>query len=395
MFSLIKKYPKISFQEILIILSICLTPILGIYEVSDILNINLFAFIPNKTIIKSSKDLFIVLIILIGMVFGFWRVLKMSIKLYIVLISTIIISIFVSLLNVPFEAILSGIRWLLPFFLYLFIGKLRTEFYIKLTNCLEIIILAGLILQFYQLFNMNGIYGLSIGGFSIRNPGFYLIPSSMSAYAMTTLFFIHNFEASTNKRTFYFFVVSFSIFLTASGSGILSLILYLLFLISKKINPFFIFFVFSLFFTFLLGLLPLITGREDIIDSPIGRINIFIENIGLDKLIFSTKFGTATNTFINLRPDLLESQFAIIADSMINSSVINCGLLFLIIIFYLFFIKPLYNFGRIGFLFLIINLPFFLSIVLFELYPVNILFFIELISLKVIFQNEKVINKIS
>jgi hypothetical protein len=154
-----------------------------------------------------------------------------------------------------------------------------------------------------------------------------------------------------------------------------------LFLIFKKANPYVIIIILVILLSFFVGYLPLITGREDIMDSPLGRIDILVENISLNNFFFSSNFGIATNTFINLRPDLLDSQVAIIADSMINSTIINCGLFFLLILIYILFIKPLYKFRKIGLLYLLINFPFFLSTIIFELYPVNILIFIELLAL--------------
>ena len=393
MINLNKTHKKIIFQEKLILFSILLTPILGLYELSELLNLNILNYLPGLKLLKTSKDFLVLLIILTGILFGFWKSMKMNFVFYI--LSTIIIfsSILTSIFYVPLEAIISGIRWISPFILFLFLGDLRFSFYQKLTNLLEIIIFIGLILQFYQLFNMNGIYGISIAGFSMRNPGYYLSPSSMSAFSMTTLFFVHNFERNNRKRFLYSIVVTLSVFLTASGSGILSLFLYILFLIFKKVNPYLIITILLILLTFFIGLLPLITGREDIMDSPLGRIDILLENMSLDKLFFSSKFGIATNTFINLRPDLLDSQVAIIADSMINSTIINCGLLFLIILIYIIFLKPIYKYRKIGLLFLFINSPFFLSTVIFELYPVNILIFIELLSLPIIIYHNS-LNKV-
>lgn len=388
------KRHKILFQEKLILLSILLTPILGLYELSELLNLNISNFLPGLKLLKTSKDFFILLIILTGIIFSFWKFLKMSSVLYLFSIIAIFISFFISIFSVPLEAIISGIRWISPFVLFLFLGKLRLPFYQKLTSWLEIIITFGLILQFYQLFNMNGIYGISISGYSIRNPGYYLSPSSMSAFSMTTLFFIHNFENNERKRLIYLIIVILSVFLTASGSGILSLFLYVLYIIFKKQNTYFFILTLVIFLLFFIGFLPLITGREDIFDSPLGRIDILLQNISLNNIFFSSNFGIATNTFINLRPDLLDSQVAIISDSMINSSIINSGLLFLLILIYIIFFKPIYKYGKIGLLFLFINLPFFLSTVIFELYPVNILLFIELISLPLIIHHNRIKNNV-
>jgi hypothetical protein len=376
-----KKYNKILFQEKLILFAILLTPILGLYELSELLNLNISRFLPGLKALKVSKDLFILIIIICGIFSGFWKKLKTSLICYTFLLIILSISLCISIFYVPFEAIISGIRWISPFIFFLFLGELRLSFYQNLTSWLESIVFVGLILQFFQLYNMNGIYGISLAGFSLRNPGFYLSPSSMSAFSMTTLFFIHNFETNYRKRFIFLIVVTLSVFLTASGSGILSLFLYFLFLIFKKANPYVIIIILVILLSFFVGYLPLITGREDIMDSPLGRIDILVENISLNNFFFSSNFGIATNTFINLRPDLLDSQVAIIADSMINSTIINCGLFFLLILIYILFIKPLYKFRKIGLLYLLINFPFFLSTIIFELYPVNILIFIELLAL--------------
>ena len=225
---------KIHLQENLFLFSIILTPILGVYEVLDLLNLNSFSFLPNLKTIKISKDILIVLMIVCGLYFNYWKVLKMNAFNTLVIISTILLSIFFSLFYFSIDAIFSGFRWLLPLILYFTLGNFTNSFYSKLSSLLKFTLILGVMIQFYEFFNMTGIYGLSLNGFSIRNPGYYLIPSSMAAFSLSSLYFIYINEKKTFQKFFYILITTISVVLTASGSGLFSLLVFLLFLMSRK-----------------------------------------------------------------------------------------------------------------------------------------------------------------
>ena len=369
-------------QEKLLYLAIALTPLIGIYELSEILNFSIPKLFPSVQAVKISKDVVISILIFNGIFFGFARFKKFPNIAYLLLFVTIICSILISFFSLPFDAIISGIRWLMPLIFFINLGKIDKLFLQKITKYLFLIFIIGFLTQIYEIFNMNGIYGINFSGLNIRNPGFYLSPSSMAAFSMSVLFYTMHFEKSNKKKHLTLILVFLSVLLTASGSGLISYFLFILFFVTKKMNLALIGII--IFTTLLISVpfLPVISGREDILLSPTGRIDIFINSLNWTNIFFSNQFGTGTNTFVSLRPDLLMVDFAIISDSMISSSIINCGLIFLIILFTNFFIIPVIKHKKSFYLFFATFLPFFLTTVLFELYPVNLLFFIALFSYK-------------
>lgn len=107
-----------------------------------------------------------------------------------------------------------------------------------------------------------------------------------------------------------------------------------------------------------------------------GRFDILSDAIYQDNIIFSTKFGIGTNTFVSIAKSSNNIHNSIIADSQISASIINLGFLFCIVFIYEFFIKPIFSFGKDFYLYCTVFAPFYFSIVLFELFPVNILMFL-------------------
>lgn len=365
-------------QESIILLTICLTPFLGAVEVLDLLRVDLGILGIESWMLKILKDVFILLSISIGLFFGYFRSSAASgVSIFFALI-IIPFSIWISVLSVGVEAAASGLRWLLPLVFYLTLKSFDKAFFDKLSVFLFCILCVGLVIQVYQYFYMSGFYGETSLGFSLRNPGFYLIPSSMAAYAMTTLFFVACYNGSKLILRLAYFLVGLSVLLTASGTGYISFLMFILFAIGKR-ERFAgrILAILSIGFAVFL-LLPIITNREDILSSPLTRLDIFIEHLDPYKIFFSNTFGVGTNTFINLKPDFLDSGEAIIADSMVNSSAINLGLVFVLLLVYEIFIRVLVVPSRTAFLFLSAFAPFYLTIILFELFPVNILMMIAL-----------------
>ncbi len=352
------------------------TPFLSIIEV-----LTLFSSIGNidsstMMLIKVVKDFLLFLCVILGLLSIRNRQIKISMYSFFLMFMSIVISIYLSIHTVSLLGIGAGIRWLLPFFLFFFIKKFEISFYIRLTLILELILLLGITLQGYQLFYMERLYGLSSFGLSLRNPGFYLIPSSMAAFAMVTLFFVMHFEISLFRKKLFYILSLYSVLLSASGTGLISFIL-ITFAIFFRKDKIIIYSLAGIIFTIIIYIfLPSVSGRDDIWTSMYGRIDIFFENISYLNILFSDRFGSATNTFVSLRPDLLDAGGSVIADSMISASVINVGLLFTILFFYEFFFRPVFRFGNYFYLYFAVFAPFYFSVVIFELFPINILMFI-------------------
>lgn len=376
--------PRLTIKETqgaIIIIAVLLTPFLGLVEVADLLGFFGGVFQIELWKVKILKDILLFFSVSYFIFFsktGFHLTLKLSTAL---MLSIVILSVSISLFFVEIEAIAAGFRWLLPFIFYLTLRSQEKSFYVKISRLLSFILVVGLLLQMFQYFYMDGIYGLDDFGFSVRNPGYYLIPSSMAALAMSTLYFVVRHESWRPLRAVIYISALLSIILTASGTGFISFSLFTLFYFGRAGG-----FRLKIFWAVAISLavlafLPALTNRENILSSLLTRVEIFVSHADVLKLIFSNGFGVGTNSLINLRPDLLDSGGAIIADSMLSSSIINLGVLFLCVSVYEIFVKPMKNIGRDVLLYISSFLPFYLTVVLFELFPVNILMFVALAEL--------------
>ena len=368
-------------QGVIIYVAVLLTPFLGLSEVSWLLGFDVISTRVEPWVIKIAKDLFISMSILVGVLFGITSRHAMPVVSVATMFLIVVFSVACSLLFMSNEALFAGFRWLLPLIFYFTLQGLDKLFFIRISRILNIMLIAGLTLQIYQYFMTSGIYGLNEYGYSIRNPGYFLIPSSMAAYAMASLYFVIRFEPLRLLRFLAFTAAVFSVILTSSGTGFISFAMFVFFVMRKE-EGFKLYIILAIFIGLTtLPLLPILTNREYVLSSLETRVKIFMQHTDILKLLFSNTFGAGTNSLINLRPDLLESGEATIADSMLSSSVINLGILFLLISIYEFFIRPMRKFGRAELLYFSSFFPFYLTVVLFELFPVNILMFIALSEL--------------
>lgn len=136
-----------------------------------------------------------------------YRQLDISIISFLIMVISIVLSIVLTSAISPLEQTASGIRWLIPFLVFFFLKKFDLKFYINLTRLMELVLLIGLALQVYQLFFMEGIYGQFASGLSLRNPGIFLLPSSMACYTMVTLLFTFYFEESQFRKKINLFSI--------------------------------------------------------------------------------------------------------------------------------------------------------------------------------------------
>ena len=81
-----------------------------------------------------------------------------------------------------------------------------------------------------MLFSVN-YYGDSFFGYNFRNPGTFVIPSTMASFSILMTFFSEKYK---DKKVFYLSFVS--IFLTNSTTGYLIAIIYIFLLLFKKIR---------------------------------------------------------------------------------------------------------------------------------------------------------------
>jgi hypothetical protein len=369
-------------QGSIIYIALMLTPLLSISELIVILGGNEGLLGIDLWKIKVSKDLLILLSILVAIFSSGTRRPSISNASFIILILTMAFSIALSFFNTSIESIAAGLRWFMPFVFYLTLRSQPQDFLIDVSRLLSALLLIGIALQLYQYYFMVGIYGLNESGFSIRNPGFFLVPSSMAAYSMATLYFVARFEPLRKLRAVAFFSTLVSVVLTSSGTGLISFALFIYVYFAGGAKQRTVLILGSILAgVFAYALLPVLTNRDDVYLSPIARLEVISQVMNFSKVFYSNTFGAGTNTLINLNVDYLDTGQALIADSMIGSSLVNLGFTFLLMLMYELFIRPLDKMARFGLLYFSSFFPFFASIITFELFPVNILMFIALSDL--------------
>lgn len=374
--------------EYTILTSLLLTPILNINELIATYNLNVnLTSIETPLYIKLLKDLCFIFLFLESLIIIF---LKGRIKyrfLILALVFLIIISSLTSLLYQDIRIIISGLRWSFPIFLiFSFLNfKFSEEFnlnFFKTNNfqhrILKILIFLFYInffLQIFQFFYFPGFYGKNFLDLNLRNTGFFSLPITASFFVIVVSWYIYVFyNSSIHKRILLYLLSPISIFLTASGTGMMALIVFYLYVFITRIKQRLVAVMISCFIVVIaFFFIDKITGREDIYDSIITRIMIFNEHIlkNMNNIFLSTNFGIGTNTAV-LFGNLINLPMGIIADSQYTSVAINLG--FLGFLFFLILFLSVFMNSYHARLFIIIYGIFSLTTIFFEAYPMNLLF---------------------
>jgi hypothetical protein len=272
---------------------------------------------------------------------------------------------------------LSGIRWLMPFILAIFlINHINKELLYDIGKVLFYLFIGHLILQIFQLFFAGDHFGLYSFGLAKRNPGIFFIPSTAASFTIMVLFF-SKYYMSKKLAKKLIFLIPISIFLTSSGTGIIIYIVFLILYHLKKIylplTPLVLIFTVIL----LMFLVDTLSGRAGLLEDSFGpRIIIFIDVFN-NGSFSSNDFGYGTSTgYLIANKYGLDFDMAV-TDSWYATSIVNLGLLNSFIIFLLimvmFFYLSIYR-KKEQLLFLIIYLLFSATTIFTESYPVNLLF---------------------
>ncbi|HIK38816.1 MAG: hypothetical protein NZ901_00045 [Geminocystis sp.] len=231
-----------------------------------------------------------------------------------------------------FLIFLAGLRWTFPVLLITFlIPYITKDFLVKIANMLFGLFLLHFLFQIIQLFFAQGWFGRNALGLSLRNPGIFFIPSTAAFFTICVLFFTMFYQPNRVLRRFIFWLSPLSIFLTASGSGVVVYpVIMTIYLVSKKF--FKLLPIVVVILLFLAGhTVQDITGRDKVLEGSFAtRIEIFVELIKQASLI-SQNFGYGTNTGVLLANQLGLDLGAVITDSTYASIIANLGLLGLII----------------------------------------------------------------
>ena len=375
-----QRQPDVELQKRVILLAVSLVLFSSVIEVVNLLALNVDLSSVDMWMLKIPKDILVLTSIAIGVLHGYWRESRVATETIVLISITVLGSVAISAPSMPVEALAAGFRWLMPLAFYVTLGRLDSRFFIRLARLLQFLLVLGILIQCYQLANMPVFYGETKSGLSLRNPGFYPMPSPMAAFSMTTLYFAIRFEKSHIRRALVYCGAAYSVMLTASGSGFVSLTLFTISLVGKRQHVLLRMAVAAGIGIVALAYLPAITSREDIMTSLGDRMQIF-RDANLSNIALSGTFGVGTNvlvSLIDLQPALLDRVPMAITDSMVNASIMNLGIVFLVLISYEIFVRPVRGRRPPDLLFLFTFLPFYLTTVLFEVFPVNILMFLAL-----------------
>lgn len=317
----------------LILVVIFLTPVFSIYESLALifggLVDNSTALTP--TYIKIIKDIVFILLGLGGFV-GILRRNRVNRYGLMGLLYFLLVVFTALAYSNNFLIFLAGLRWTFPVLLITFLIPYTTkDFLVKIANMLFGLFLLHFLFQIIQLFFAQGWFGRNALGLSLRNPGIFFIPSTAAFFTICVLFFTMFYQPNRVLRRFIFWLSPLSIFLTASGSGVVVYpVIMTIYLVSKKF--FKLLPIVVVILLFLAGhTVQDITGRDKVLEGSFAtRIEIFVELIKQASLI-SQNFGYGTNTGVLLANQLGLDLGAVITDSTYASIIANLGLLGLII----------------------------------------------------------------
>lgn len=345
--------------------------------------------------IKIIKDFLFLLLILVGFGAAFFdktHRFYFNKNLFFFLLLCFL-SIFISYFfnDIPLIILASGVRWLLPVLLIPFLLNytISTAFQLKVFKILLLLFFPTFVLQIWQAFNFPHWWGTNFFGLAARNTGFFAVPSPMGFFPVVVAYYADNFSRNERlKKVILFVIAPISIYLTASGTGAITYIVFLAikFFFDASTPSLRGLFVFLMPITILIFIfsLPMLLNRKGNLYEVSGhvRLEIIYRNIGWERLLFSDSFGVGTNTSVNLiRSGALNKKDAIgiIVDSTITSIIINGGLLSLVAFFA--FLYGHVRLKKLHFQFLAIFSLFMLTNILFESYPYNLLFGINVLYL--------------
>lgn len=259
-----------------------------------------------------------------------------------------------------------GIRWCMPLFLIIpFLISVDNAFMEKVTRVLFCLLIFQVISQIVELGIMPAIYGN-------RFPGFFIYPSGAGIFAVICFLFCYVFKY---RIRIAFLLALVSLIMAKSTAGIAIFIALCGTIRGCRNSKVFVmtFFLLPLVIYAMASNLEIITGRSvtDLSVSGGTRMEIFESNMETFSM-FPEKFGTATNTAV-----ILNLNGAFIADSTYTSVLVNLGiigLLIMLLIIAFFLIYAITKKELDIMLFLIAFTLGGISVIIWELFPINLLF---------------------
>lgn len=269
---------------------------------------------------------------------------------------------------------LSGMRWGMPLVMTLLLVSIIQETSLKeLWKSISILLIIHFMIQLVQFFYINT-FGYNQLGFSLRNPGIFLMPNTAGLFSIFTIIFILYLNKFEYIPKYYYWITSLSVYLSGSSTAILLLCLIgFIYFLKNHLFTVLILLPIPLFISYLL----LNFMRPEVFDeSFMPRLDLLVKNLNSSNL-FIGDFGMATNTATSIMHSFELSLDQIVsADSFWGSLPINVGLLVFLIIFFLniifISIGLIQKKFRVFILFLSIFLYGFTSSIV-EAHPTNIL----------------------
>jgi hypothetical protein len=318
----------------LIFLSIVILPLYSYGEVLTLLfgTLKSQSVVATPVVIKLIKDFFVIIVFITFFIKTIYlssmsaRALVLLFLIFLATVPSVIWS-----LNNDFLNLISGARWLIPFFLLvILVSSSDLDFLIsRISKVLPMLLMVNLILQIYQLFYSGSWFGSLMGVYSLRNPGFFLIPSTSAFFTIMSFLYLY-FLSDFNKRLLYLLATT-SVLLTFSVSAIfvlLSIIVYLFFKnrinLAKDATSLVLMILIVLLLPSIIAILPYLGRGEQFLEISGGtRFSIFLESIQGAHII-SSNFGYGTNSAV-LLSKVFSNTSSLITDSAYTSLIINLG----------------------------------------------------------------------
>jgi hypothetical protein len=314
---------------------------------------------------KLYKDFFLFSVLfLVALVGGFTRIDQRMLIFNFLLIFVFAYAV-LSLLRLDGLTVFLGLRSYLPVVFILFGFYFHQFNPSTLFPVLRVLFYIELVIQVLQLFYAPGYYGLTTFGLNLANPGTFLIPGTMAAFAILVYYYA---KKNGDPITPLFSLVS--VVLTRNSTALLMVIIYFVIIFVKRARfSDGVLAVILLLSAYLIYInLETLTGRTNIANNVVTRLDIFTENLGEP---FGKGFGLGSGSAV-----LAQRKGALIADSTISSLLINFGWLSFPI--YLIFVwKSFQTFGYKNLLCLtFVGMS--LTMIVFEMTPFIQFYFFEL-----------------
>lgn len=367
----------------IILIALFLTPI---FSISESLALIFGGLIDNSTAltpasIKAIKDIIFMLITFVGLI-GIQKRRKINRIALLILIYILYTIVMAFLHQNNLIIFLVGLRWLIPIIMIVFlVYYVDKDLLTKIATVLGYLFLFHFILQITQLFFAEGWFGKNMFGLSARNPGIFFIPNTAAFFSILVLFFAMFHLKKLFLRRIIFLILPLSIFLTASGTGLVvyTIIMIIYSLREKyfKIIPVVLFITLIMFFL-LYNTIEIIIGRSGLVEESFStRVKIFSELFYTSKLFDYSNFGYGTSTGYLLANKLSLDLDMKATDSTYSSVIVNLGIInlfFFISIFVLAIIINFLNKKKETIIFIMIYLLFAFTTSIFEAYPMNLFF---------------------